>query len=256
MGIREDVRRLLSRGSVVLVVGAVALLLLLWTSATPRPPFRIEVAGPAQSVAACNEGVDAADRAAACDDNDIRLKSEFNRAPYRGPQGASTPFSEIIGWGSVALVAAGVLAVLALVGRALLRAWRERRVTEADAAVVDLERVAAAVVTDREERLAALATGSAAEGIIAAWTRLERTLEGAGVALPASRTSSETAVDVLRRFAVDERALTELGALYREASWSRHPLTEADRERAEAALRTLDADLARATGATGASARG
>jgi hypothetical protein len=59
-------------------------------------------------------------------------------------------------------------------------------------------------------------------------------------------------VDVLRRFAVDPETLTTLAGLYREARWSRHPLTEDDRARAAAAYRTLDADVRAATPAPGA----
>ena len=101
-----------------------------------------------------------------------------------------------------------------------------------DAVDLDLEALAAAVSADAPGRLDALSAGTPAEGIIAAWTRLEATLHAAGVSLPASRTSTEVSLDVLRRYSVDPATLQTLADLYREARWSRHPLTEDDRERA------------------------
>ena len=96
---------------------------------------------------------------------------------------------------------------------------------------------------DAEQRLESLSYGTPAQGIIAAWTRLEATLHDVGVPLPASRTAGEVCVEVLARFAVAPDALRTLADLYREARWSRHPLTEADRATAATAYRALDADL-------------
>jgi hypothetical protein len=140
------------------------------------------------------------------------------------------------------LVAGAAFLVLVMV-----RAWlagREDRSTVADDAVdLDLEALAVAVATDASGRLIALSAGTPAEGIIAAWAHLEATIHEAGVPLSPSRTSTEVSLDVLRRFQVDETTLRTLAALYREARWSRHPLTEDDRTRAAAAYRELDAAL-------------
>ena len=92
-------------------------------------------------------------------------------------------------------------------------------------------------------RLESLSYGTPAQGIIAAWARLEATLRDVGVPLSASRTASEVCVEVLARFDVAPDALRTLADLYREARWSRHRLTEEDRARAAAAYRALDADL-------------
>jgi hypothetical protein len=128
-----------------------------------------------------------------------------------------------------------------------VRAWlagREDRTPEvADATDLDLEALALAVSGDASERLDALSAGTPAEGIIAAWTHLEATLHETGLALPPSRTSTEVSLDVLRRFPVDETTLRTLADLYREARWSKHPLTEDDRSRAAAAYGALDAAL-------------
>jgi hypothetical protein len=230
---RPELVAVLSRSVVVVAVGALATALLVWAAATPRPPRVISVPTSSSWV---THGYD---------DVELRPVSEINAPKFVGARVEASALDRLLGWLSIAVVVLAVLGVLALLVRALWRAWRDRpRIEPDDTTAPDLERVAAAVVTDSEGRFVALAGGSPAEGIVAAWTRLEDTLRGAGVALPESRTSTETTVDVLRRFRVDEEALRELAALYREASWSSHPMTEADRDRAEAGLRRLDTDLA------------
>ena len=79
--------------------------------------------------------------------------------------------------------------------------------------------------------------------MVAAWVHLEATLHDAGVTLSPSRTSTEVTLDALRRFDVDPDTLGTLADLYREARWSRHPLTEQDRARAEEAYRALEVDV-------------
>ena len=123
------------------------------------------------------------------------------------------------------------------------RLARTARPRVADAPDLDLEALALAVSGDASQRLDALSVGTPAQGIIAAWTHLEATLHETGLPLPPSRTSTEVSLDVLRRFSVDEATLRTLADLYREARWSRHPLTEDDRSRAAAAYGALDAAL-------------
>ena len=157
----------------------------------------------------------------------------------------SDTVGRLLGWAAVALVV--LVAVVGLV--LVLRAWltdRDRRTPAAADAPdldLDLEAVVTAVSGDASDRRAALSAGTPAEGIIAAWAHLEATLRESGVPLPPSRTSSEVSLDVLRRFAVDPETLATLADLYREARWSHHPLTEADRARAATAYRSLDSDL-------------
>lgn len=152
----------------------------------------------------------------------------------------------VLGWTAVAIVGLAALACLTVCVRALpavVRSWEDRRPPVSDAAAIDLDALADLVSADAPRRRESLSYGSPAQGIIAAWTRLEATLRAVGVPLPASRTASEVSVEVLARFAVAPDALRTLADLYREARWSRHPLTEEDRSRAATAYRDLDSDL-------------
>lgn len=81
---------------------------------------------------------------------------------------------------------------------------------------------------------------------MACWVRLEDEVTAAGLKEDRSRTSTEVVADVLGEYDVDAEALAELAALYREARFSEHALTEAHRARARDALTTVHVDLRRA----------
>ncbi|MBT9255750.1 DUF4129 domain-containing protein [Phycicoccus sp. MAQZ13P-2] len=182
------------------------------------------------------------------DDDVFRPSSEVDARAFRSASVNGDSLAALVGWTAVGLVGLALLVVLVLVLRALLRSLQGPRAVEADdTAGPDLARLGTALTDDAEERLVVLGRGTPAEGIIAAWDRLEDTLRAAGLTLSASRTSTETAVGVLRRFEVDEETLQSLAALYREAAWSRHELTEDHRATAETALTRLAADLRAAT---------
>ncbi len=219
--------------AVVLVAAVAATLTVVWAAAVPRPPRPILVATPTRTITTHGDPP-----------VDLAPRSEIDAAAFGGSRDSASALSVVIGWLAVAVVAGAVLALLVVLVRAVLRELRERRAIEADDSTGPTpDRVADALATDAEGRLVTLAGGTPAEGIVAVWTRLEETLRAAGVPLPASRTSTETTVSTLSRFTLEEGTLRELAALYREASWSHHPLTEADRDRAEAALRVLDRHL-------------
>ena len=150
----------------------------------------------------------------------------------------------VLGWVTIVLLVLGAAFCLFLIVRSWLANRDDRSVAADDApADLDLQALAEAVSADSVDRLGALSGGTPAEGIVAAWTHLEATLYAAGVPLPASRTSTEVSLDVLRRYPVDPTTLQLLANLYREARWSRHPLTEDDRARAFTAYRALDAAM-------------
>ena len=92
-----------------------------------------------------------------------------------------------------------------------------------------------ALLTDRRAARQArmVREGSPREAIIATWLDLERLVATAGVPRRPSETSSELVVRVLDDREVPAAALTDLAALFREARFSTHELTEA--------LRDLDA---------------
>ena len=102
-----------------------------------------------------------------------------------------------------------------------------------------------ALLTDRRAARQArmLREGSPREAIIATWLDLERLVATAGVPRRPSETSSELVVRVLDDREVPAAALTDLAALFREARFSTHELTEALRERAAGDLDAVHAAL-------------
>jgi len=230
---RPSVVSALGRPPFVAALGVVTLLVVVWAAAAPRPPRVI----PGTHNDAILEQQAAADGFATLNP-DLTLK----RIPGPWKQ-TSDGVALVLGWATIAVLVAGAGFCLYVMVRAWLAGREDRTPEVGDAPDLDLEALALAVSGDASQRLDALSAGTPAEGIIAAWTHLEATLHEAGLALPPSRTSTEVSVDVLRRFSVDESTLSTLADLYREARWSRHPLTEDDRRRAAAAYGALDVAL-------------
>ncbi len=233
MSSRPSVVNALGRPPIVAALGVVTLLVVVWAAAAPRPARVL----PGLHDDAILEQQAAADGFATFE-TDLTLK----RIPGPWNQ-TSDAVALVLGWATIAVLVAGAALCLYV----MVRAWRASREDRTpvldDAPDLDLEALALAVSGDASQRLDALSAGAPAEGIIAAWTHLEATLHEAGLALPPSRTSTEVSIDVLRRFSVDESTLRTLAGLYREARWSRHPLTEDDRSRAAAAYGALDVAL-------------
>ena len=233
MSTRPSVVSALGRPPFVAALGVLTLLVVVWAAAAPRPARVL----PGLHDDAILEQQQAAD-GFATSDPDLGIK----RIP--GPwEQTSDGLALVLGWATIAVLVAGAGFCLYVMVRAWLAGREDRTPEVGEAPDLDLEALALAVSGDASQRLAALSAGTPAEGIIAAWTHLEATLHEAGLALPPSRTSTEVSVDVLRRFPVDENTLRTLAGLYREARWSRHPLTEDDRSRAAAAYGALDVAL-------------
>jgi hypothetical protein len=230
----STVTNALGRPPAVAATGVIAVLAVVWAAAVPRPeralsglPADTEIhwQPPAEGFGAYEPDV------------------ELSR-PNGGWASTADVVAGVLGWATIVVLVGFAAVALWFIGRAVVTSLHEGLPPPADdAANLDLEAVAAAVTTDATGRLTALSGGTPAEGIIAAWAHLEATLHEAGVPLPASRTSTEVTVDVLRRFAVDPDTLGVLARLYREARWSAHALTEADRSRAADAYRALDAAI-------------
>lgn len=106
-----------------------------------------------------------------------------------------------------------------------------------------LAEVADTIAADADEHRAALASGTPRDAIVACWLRLETSVETAGVDHDPAVTSTELTADVLHRFPVDAAPVERLGALYREARFSRHELDEGHRRAAIAALADVHAAL-------------
>jgi uncharacterized protein DUF4129 len=91
--------------------------------------------------------------------------------------------------------------------------------------------------------LSTLAEGSPRNAIVRCWLALEQAVEEAGLARDPTLTSAEFTAAVLARYSVRNETITALGALYREARFSEHELTEVHRQRAMVALDQLRSEL-------------
>ncbi len=163
---------------------------------------------------------------------------------------------EVLEWaGTVFVVLLSLLALAALtilVGAVWLRrrrAERERRREGAGARVdhddaFDQE-VPDAIAQAAEDQLTALTAGTPRNAIVACWLGLEEAAATAGIARDPAETSAEFTARTLSTYAVNDTAITVLSALYREARFSEHTLTEAHRSAAVDALRQLRADFSR-----------
>ena len=133
-----------------------------------------------------------------------------------------------------------------------LRDWwrtRERRRRHPAPAIVDFEvldpvdEVASAIEEDAVEQRELLEAGEPRNAIVACWRRFEQQAARVDVVRRPWQTSSEFVLGVLDRAGADEGAVTQLAALFREARFSDHPITEQHREQALAALAAIHGSL-------------
>ena len=230
---RSPVVTALGRPPFVAALGALTLLLVVWAAAVPRPE---------RVIPSLREGLEVKEQAPPEGFGGYEPDVLVERDPT-GFASTSDTIAFVLGWVMITVLVLAAGFCLFVIVRAWLAGHERRTPPVSSAADLDLDALAVAVTTDSSTRLDALSAGTPAQGIVAAWSHLEATLHEAGVRLPPSRTSSEVALDTLRRFPVDPETLQSLAALYREARWSHHPLTEDDRARAATAYRALDADL-------------
>lgn len=132
-----------------------------------------------------------------------------------------------------------ILLALRWLGRQRVEERDRRATAEEDQLVALLE------ATSDEVRWQALAEGDPRNGVVACWVALEEAVQRAGLSKDRSETAAELARRVLARWEVDPEAITTLSDAYREARFSRHPVTEEQRESAVAALDRIHSDLRR-----------
>jgi len=101
------------------------------------------------------------------------------------------------------------------------------------------------LVQSAEARLALLREGEPRNAIVACWVDLEDSASAAGLPRHPAETSAEYTIRVLHTWDIAPAALGGLAELYREARYSRHPVTEAHRTRAIEQLTAVHADLQR-----------
>jgi hypothetical protein len=140
--------------------------------------------------------------------------------------------------------------LLVLVAFLVSAAWQAERKQYAhhtgaadDADAVNAFDVPAELVRTAEQQLEAIREGTPRNAIVACWWELERSCAASGFPRATAETSTEFTARALGRFTLDPDMVEALAALYREARFSEHELTEPDRVQAVAALETLLAGL-------------
>jgi hypothetical protein len=103
--------------------------------------------------------------------------------------------------------------------------------------------VAREILHDAEAQRRVLLAGAPGNAIIECWERFETQAAAAGVSRQLWETSSEFTLRLLDLVAADDRAVSRLAGLYREARFSEHPMTEAHRAAALEALAVIHAGL-------------
>ncbi len=155
---------------------------------------------------------------------------------------------------AVAMVALGALALAALMGLALWQIWRLRPKRRERRENVEFEvlpgsesadAVSAAMSDDAAHQLELLREGTPRNGIVACWARFEEQAARAGVRPQPWETSSEFALRILDLVRADTSAVAALAELFREARFSEHEVTEAERSAAIERLAQIHASLGR-----------
>lgn len=128
-----------------------------------------------------------------------------------------------------------------LVRRSRARRERLRNATEPEFEVLDPpQRVARALLDDADAQRRELAgTGTPRNAVVECWQRFENAAASTGLQRRPWETSAEFTMRVLDLVDAHEPAVARLADLYREARFSEHDLTEADRADALAALDTI-----------------
>ncbi|MFC5729677.1 MULTISPECIES: DUF4129 domain-containing protein [Nocardioides] len=177
-----------------------------------------------------------------------RTAEEIDDSGDRPDPAEGPPLERILVWTVLALLAAILVAVLAqlrlMVWRRRLEGGRVRRPGRPHSGEVpddedDDEALAEALDAGLDE----LAVGPPRNAIVAAWLRLERAAVSERFARDPADTPSEFAERVLSSYALDAGAVGRLAALYREARFSEHPISEEQREQARSCLATLLVEL-------------
>lgn len=135
--------------------------------------------------------------------------------------------------------------LLPLVRRTRTRRERRRRRRPGGADDVEFttleppQRVARALLDDAAAQRRLLEEGSPRNAVVECWHRFEVAAATAGFERREWETSSEYTMRVLDLVDAHQPAVSRLGDLYREARFSEHDLTEADRAAALEALDTI-----------------
>lgn len=132
-----------------------------------------------------------------------------------------------------------LLIVARWLGRQRLEGLERREAAEEEELVALLE------ATSDEVRYLALSEGDPRNAVVACWVALEEAVHRSGLKPDRSETAAELTQRVLGRWEVDPVAIAALSEAYREARFSRHPVSEEQRTVAVGALERIHLDLRR-----------
>jgi len=152
----------------------------------------------------------------------------------------------------VLLFVIGLLSILFSVRFKRFRKRRPEAVTPTEVSGDDDDRIDVSFIHRAAggalEQLRQRAGGDPGDAVVLAWLVMEEAAAECGLARLAHQTATEFTTAVLAGLDVDPRALHRLRRLYQRARFSTHPVTEADADAAEDALRRLVDDLAATAG--------
>lgn len=165
--------------------------------------------------------------------------------PHEQRNASVTPLAVVFLLAGLLATLAGVLIIVWLIRTALRRRSLPGRVRFGDPGPEPSTLVVAQQVGSAVDRaLSELAAGGPVDdAIIRCWLRLEEEAAAAGVDRNPSDTPEEAIERVFAAGRVRADQLRTLAALYREARFSRHPMSQADAERARVALSSIVDDL-------------
>lgn len=163
------------------------------------------------------------------------------------PEGTDTPDGPDLNQWLVDAIQLIVLLTLVFGLLHVLRRMLERDKREGAGPPQDRDEELAALLeaSGEEVRYRALTQGDPRNAVVACWVALEDAVYRSGLDPDPSRTASELTGKVLTRWEVDPTAIRALSAAYREARFSRHPVTEDQRRAAVDALERIHHDLRR-----------
>ena len=145
-----------------------------------------------------------------------------------------------------------VVAMLRVAFRMLLERWRDPLPHAHPVSVAPLPEVPESLLGPKAaaRRDLLLAEGVPRNAVVAAWIDLEASIADGGMVRLRAETPAEYVTRVMATWRIDPASILDLAALYREARFSEHEITETHRVRALADLDRLHADLEAAAGAT------
>ncbi|MDX6367703.1 MAG: hypothetical protein QOK30_2779 [Nocardioidaceae bacterium] len=172
-------------------------------------------------------------------DSTSRLPQGGSSLPYAGQLGTVLRYA-LFAW----LLLLAYRGVRWLVEDLAARRYREPRSEAIDFDVLDDPTpLVEEMRRDASEQFELLLAGEPRNAIVAAWDRFEEQAERVGAARKLWETSSEFTLRLLEAVSAAPVEVSRLAALYREARFSEHEITEVNRHAAVEALRAIHVSI-------------